>query len=439
MIHILAQELNNILKDTTVDYLLSDMGKRMFFPKGIIAQSAEAKQFGKKANATIGITVNDGLPVCLPAVQKHLPTLSTSESVAYAPTAGLPKLREIWKEKLFVKNPSLKGKNISTPVVVPGLTAGISYISDLFLSEGEDLLACDPSWDNYALVVESRRNANLKQFQMFWGDGYEGGFNIDALKSAMEEEAKKTGKVRVILNFPQNPSGYSPTKDEAQQICKVVKEVAESGAKILVCCDDAYFGLNYEENIETQSLFAYLADIHENVLAVKIDGPTKEDYVWGMRCGFLTFGCKGFTAEQYDALVKKLMGVIRSSVSCCATPSQSIMLKAFEDPNLEAEKKHFREILEGRYRKARAYIDTKKGHTVLSPMPFNSGYFMSLRCNGISAEELRQKLLHEYEIGTIAIDDKTLRVAFSSLDKRDIEQTYDAVYKAAEELKSASK
>ena len=76
MIHILAQELNNILKDTTVDYLLSDMGKRMFFPKGIIAQSAEAKQFGKKANATIGITVNDGLPVCLPAVQKHLPTLS---------------------------------------------------------------------------------------------------------------------------------------------------------------------------------------------------------------------------------------------------------------------------------------------------------------------------------------------------------------------------
>ena len=136
--------------------------------------------------------------------------------------------------------------------------------------------------------------------------------NIHTIKPIDKElvaaSAKKTGKVRVILNFPQNPSGYSPTKDEAQQICKVVKEVAESGAKILVCCDDAYFGLNYEENIETQSLFAYLADIHENVLAVKIDGPTKEDYVWGMRCGFLTFGCKGFTAEQYDALVKKLMG-----------------------------------------------------------------------------------------------------------------------------------
>ena len=174
-------------------------------------------------------------------------------------------------------------------------------------------------------------------------------------------------------------------------------------------------------------------------MSVKIDGPTKEDYVWGLRCGFLTFGCKGFTNEQYDALVKKLMGVIRSSVSCCATPSQSIMLKAFEDENLEKEKQDFRQILEGRYRKARAYIDTKKGHSVLSPMPFNSGYFMSLRCNGINAEELRQKLLHEYEVGTIAIDDKTLRVAFSSLDKREIDQTYEAVYKAAVELKNVSK
>ena len=438
MLNTLAQELNETLKGTCYADLFSTMGTRMFFPKGIIAQSQEAKKLGKRANATIGTTINDGHPVILPQVKEQLPGLTPEESVSYAPTAGILELRKLWKQKMVEKNPSLKDKVFSMPVVVPGLTAGISYLSDLFLSEGDTLLAGNPSWDNYALIVETRRSANLKQFPMFIGDGYEGGFNLEGFKVAVEEEAKK-GSVKVLLNFPQNPSGYSPTKDEAQQICKVVKEVAESGAKILVCCDDAYFGLNYEENIETQSLFAYLADIHENVLAVKIDGPTKEDYVWGMRCGFLTFGCKGFTTEQYDALVKKLMGVIRSSVSCCATPSQSIMLKAFEDPNLEEEKKHFREILEGRYRKARQAIDSKKGHPVLSPMPFNSGYFMSLRCNGVSAEELRQKLLHEYEIGTIAIDDKTLRVAFSSLDKRDIEKTYDAVYKVAEELKSASK
>ena len=434
MLHFLAQELNDILKGTCVDTLLSDLGRRMYFPKGIIAQSGEAKKYGKKANATIGITVNDGLPVWLPAVQRQLSSFSSSETVSYAPTAGNPKLRELWKIKLVAKNPELLKKTFSMPVVVPGLTAGISYICDLFLNEGQNLLACDPSWDNYALITEARRNAKLKQFQMFWGDGFEGGFNIDAFREAINEEAAEFGQVRVILNFPQNPSGYSATSEEAKQICQILKECADTGAKILVCCDDAYFGLAYENNIERQSLFAYLADLHENILAIKIDGPTKEDYVWGFRCGFLTFGCKDFTEEQYDALVKKLMGVIRSSVSCCATPSQTILLKAFSDPSLEEEKAEFRAILEGRYRRARNYLETKKGHPVLTPMPFNSGYFMSLRCNGVDAEELRQRLLYEYEIGTIAIDSKTLRIAFSSLDKRDIEPTYQTIYEVAEEL-----
>ena len=436
MIHFLAQELNEILQTSPVGNLFSDIGLRLFFPKGIISQGAEAKQFGKKANATVGITINDGKPVILPCVQKQLPGLTSSESVAYAPTAGIPELRQAWKEKLVLKNPDLAQKSFSLPVVVPGLTAGISSLCDLFLNEGEELLACDPSWDNYSLVVETRRNAVLKQFPMFWGDGYEGGFNIDAFRQTLEQQSKK-GTIKLILNFPQNPSGYSPTKKEAQEICSVIKNIAEKGTKIMVWCDDAYFGLAYEQDIESQSLFAYLADIHENVVAVKIDGPTKEDYVWGFRCGFLTFAGKGLHETHYDAIVKKLMGAIRSSVSCSSTPGQAIMMKVFADPDLEAEKLDFKKILEGRYRKVRTFIESKKGHAILSPLPFNSGYFMSFSCKGISAEALRQKLLHEYQIGTISIDDNHLRVAFSSLDKRTIDDVYAAIYKAAEELAGA--
>ncbi len=61
---------------------------------------------------------------------------------------------------------------------------------------------------------------------------------------------------------------------------------------------------------------------------------------------------------------------------------------------------------------------------------------MCFTCNGIDAEQLRQKLLHENQIGTIAIDSKHLRIAFSSLDKRDIESVYEAVYAAAEDMAS---
>ena len=429
MLKLLAQELNDILKGTSAEFLFSCLGKRMYFPKGIIAQGAEAGKNAFLANGTVGTTVVNGTPVILPSIQKWAPELTSKELVAYAPTAGILAIREEWKKCQSEKNPSLKNKSTSLPVVVPGLTAALSYAMDLFVDETKPLLAPNPSWDNYILIAETRRGAEFHQFEMF----KEGTLNLKGLEDAVKDEAEKYGSVRLILNFPQNPSGYSPTAAEVAEICKILKAAAEAGAKILVISDDAYFGLNYEDNIEKESIFAHLCDLHENILAIKADGPTKEDFAWGFRCGFLTFGCKGYTDAQYDALVKKLMGVIRSSVSCAATPSQNIILKSFKDKNNESEKQEFRSILEKRYKKVRAFVDSHTSNA-LTPLPFNSGYFMAFHTNGIDAEALRLKLLSEKGIGVISIDESTLRVAFSSIDEEKIEEVYSKIYEAADEL-----
>lgn len=429
MINALAQELNETLKGTTPGVLLSDVGTRLYFPKGIIAQSGEAKKLGKTANGTIGMTVIDGTPVMLPSVKKYIPDLSSRELVAYAPTAGNPDLRELWKQALIKKNPSLEGKSFSLPVVVPGLTAGISYLADLFLDETKPLVAADPSWDNYVLITNARRNAEFVQFPMF----ADGKFNIPGLEKVLREQAK-SGSVRVLLNFPQNPSGYSPTSAETAQIVSIIKSLADAGTKVMVWCDDAYFGLNYEKDIESQSLFAHLCDLSPNVLAAKIDGPTKEDFAWGFRCGFITFGCKGLTEEQYDALVKKLMAAIRSSVSCSSTPPQSLLLKAFQNPaQVEKEKAEFRAVLEKRYALVKKFTTTHTSENI-TPLPFNSGYFMAFDTKKVNAETLRQKLLKEHGIGTISIDSRTLRVAFSSLEEDKIDIVYQAIYETADEL-----
>lgn len=428
MLNPLAQELNGILAGTTPGELLSDLGTRIYFPKGIIAQGAEAKKLGYKANGTIGMTVDKGSPVIIPAIKEYVPDFSPAELVAYSPTAGNLDLRNAWKKQIAMKNPLLRAKDYSLPVVVPGLTAGISYLADLFLDETKPLLAANPSWDNYVLIANARRNAEFRQFSMF-ADGH---FNLKAFKEAMLKEAE-SGSVRVLLNFPQNPSGYSPTVDEAKQIVSIIKEIAEGGTKVMVWCDDAYFGLDYEKDIEKQSLFAYLADIHENVLAVKIDGPTKEDFVWGFRCGFLTFGCKGLLQNQYDALIKKLMGVIRSSVSCTSTPPQSFLLRAYSDPAVEQQKTYFRGVLERRYAIVKKFVNSHKSEYI-EALPFNSGYFMSFHLDKISAPMLREKLLHEKGIGTVSIDEHTLRVAFSSIEEDKLEEVYQSIYDTAEVL-----
>ena len=129
----LAEELNAALAPTIAGRLLSDLGTRLYFPKGIIAQSGEAKKFGKTANATIGMACRDGKPVILSALKDQLPSLTSGEAVAYPPTAGNEDLRTLWLDAIRKKNPSLKDAKISLPVLVPGLTAGISYLADLFI------------------------------------------------------------------------------------------------------------------------------------------------------------------------------------------------------------------------------------------------------------------------------------------------------------------
>ena len=429
MINPLAQELNKTLKGSIVDALLSDMGKRLYFPNGIIFQGGEAAKDAHLANGTIGMAVSNGTPIELDSYKKQFPSLNPKETVAYAKTAGNPDFRKIWKEKIIEKNPLLKDKTFSLPILVPGLTAVLSYVCDLFVGPKKPLLAADPCWDNYELIASARCGGEFHQFKCFT----ENGFNLEGLEKAMKADAKKYGSVRVILNFPQNPSGYSPTVDEAKEIVRIVKDIAESGKKVLVLSDDAYFGLNYEANIEKQSLFAYLADLHENVLAIKADGPTKEDFAWGFRTGFITFASKGLTEAQYAALTTKFMAAIRSSVSCASTPSQSVVMHALSDPAHDKQKAELRTMLQRRYDAVRKFVNTHKS-SVLTPLPFNSGYFMSFNVKNGNAEEIRQKLLKEKGLGIIQIDAHTLRVAFSSIDEDKIEGVYESIYNIAEAM-----
>jgi aspartate/methionine/tyrosine aminotransferase len=428
--HILADELNARLDGTAAQGLLSGLGRRLYFPRGIIAQSGEAKQAAHTANATIGMAYKDGKPLVMSAIADNLPRLKPNETVAYAPTAGVEPVRLAWKELMLKKNPSLDPSHFSLPVVVPGITAGISYTADLFLDEGQVILSGGPCWDNYGLIFRERRGGTLTEVPLFNGGP---GLNIGAIDAAFREAAK-TGAVRIIFNFPNNPSGYAPSQREADALIALVREIAEGGADVLVLCDDAYFGLFYEEDTIKESLFVRLASLHERVLAVKIDGPTKEDYAWGFRMAFVSFGSLGLDSNGIDAVITKYMGAIRSSVSCANTPAQYLMLKTMEDPRTPDEKEGYYQMLRSRYRAVKRFINEEGGHPVLKPLPFNSGYFMSFRCEGLGAEVLRRELLTRHGIGTIALEEQYLRITFAALEEEKIPQVYKTIYSTAELL-----
>lgn len=422
----IAAQLNQVLEGSVAEHLLSDLGKRMYFPKGIVAQSAEAKAKATRFNATVGMATTGSKPMCLPSIYERINGLSEADVFSYAPTAGDAKLRAAWKQQIYSKNPSLSSE-VSLPVVTSGLTHGILLAADLFLDKGDAILVPDMFWGNYRLIFEERREASILSFPFFDESGE---LNLEALEQRID--GLSGDKVALILNFPNNPTGYSPSVREAEALAALLTSKAQKGKRILVITDDAYFGLFYEQETCKESLFAYLADAHENILAVKVDGSTKEDFVWGFRVGFMTYGCKGWSEAQYTALVQKTMGAVRSSISNCSRPAQSLLLLALEDPGYQAQKDAAFEVLKQRYLKVKEVLASHADDQLLKPLPFNSGYFMTFCCEG-DAEVLRLHLLDTYGIGAISIQGTYLRIAFSSVDVEQIEELYDMLYKAAGE------
>jgi len=99
----LAVELNEVIQKANIHVyeMLSEVGKNLFFPKGILTQSAEAKEKAHKFNATIGMATEKGRTMYLPSVMSLLSGLEPEDTLTYAPSFGIPTLRKAWKEGLF--------------------------------------------------------------------------------------------------------------------------------------------------------------------------------------------------------------------------------------------------------------------------------------------------------------------------------------------------
>jgi aspartate/methionine/tyrosine aminotransferase len=431
----LAKELNRVVEagNPHLFDMLSDIGKNLFFPKGILSQSAEAKEKAYNINATIGIAKEAGHTMKLDSVAAFVNTIPPSSYLTYAPSFGIPELRQAWKRSLYVKNASLAGKEISLPVVTNGITHAIAIFADVWLDPGDVVILPEMMWGNYNLILSVRKGVRIRSYELFNGNG---GFNLETFEEAVRAAAAENDKIAVLLNFPQNPSGYTATEAEGRRIAEILTAVAQEGTNVLAVFDDAYFGLFYEDDTLKESLFARLCQSHPRLLAVKLDGATKENFVWGLRAGFITYGCPVETdaAAVYDALERKTAGAVRGNISNASHLGQTIILRSMQSDAYLAEQQEKFGILKARALRVKAVLANPKYAAAWDVYPFNSGYFMCLELKTVDAETLRVHLLDKYGVGLIALGDRNLRVAFSCIDEQQVEQLFDTVLKGIEDL-----
>jgi aspartate/methionine/tyrosine aminotransferase len=430
----LAQELNEIIikANPHIYDMLSEVGKTLFFPKGILTQSAEAKEKAYKFNATIGMAMEKGKTMYLHSVMDSLQGLDPDESISYAPSYGIMPLRKAWKESMIEKNPSLKDKDISLPVVTNAITHGLSVVSDLWVDRGDRIILPDKTWE-YRMIFEVVGSAELVQYPLFDGNR---GFNLKGFRKCLLAEAEKRDKIIVLLNFPNNPTGYTVTSEEGAKIADILTEIAVKGTNVIAVMDDAYFGLFYEDDVLKESVFASIIGRDPRLLAIKLDGATKENYVWGLRVGFITYGAhiKGATRPVYDALERKTAGDVRASISNASHLSQTIILKSLQSGTFASEKHEKFTIMKERAMELKDVLADPRYLQVWEAYPFNSGYFMCLRLKTVEAEPLRVHLLEKFGVGVISIGKSDIRIAFSCIEKEDIRELFNIIYQGIQDL-----
>jgi aspartate/methionine/tyrosine aminotransferase len=442
----------NILKKTPLYNAYSELGRRLFLPQGIFYWSGRAKKeaeligtigsaFGFEKDFIDGGS-SDWLPCYLDELSEYF-SINVKEVVPYASIGGLNEIREIWKNWIIRKANYDKEREkdlllrleryITTPIITAGVTNGIYHSSALFLNSGDYIIAPNKRWGNYDNIIEKSIGARIKSFEFFSGQN----FNLNSLDDAIKNVAKSQEKIVILLNFPNNPTGYVPTKKENNEIVSLLRERQRSLKKpILVIVDDAYEPYVYTNESITKSIFYDLHQLDENVIPIKLDGVTKELLMYGARIGFLTFGLKpSWTKndEELDDLKSEINnkseGFNRATISSCNHFYQSITQKMFQEKGIEkflTSRERIFNLLKKRYEKINSEL-LKIENTDISIDPNSGGFFLflNLNPNRIKATEFGDHLLRKYKVGVIPIEKledgiNGIRIAYCSIDLSNI-------------------
>lgn len=416
---------------------LSPIARDIFLPDGIFYWSGRATKEAE-INATIGSArgkTSHFLPggddtvktFYLPSVIEALRKVDSEQVVSYAPIPGAPGFRTAWKKWVINKlKPHYEFDEtlIADPVVVPGATAALSYLGQMFLAAGDSVVCHDRHWENYDLLFTGCQGVAIATVPLFEGSG----FNSEALASELGALAAAGKPAVAVLNFPNNPTGYMPTIAEGVELKKKLLAAADGAkSKIVLIFDDAYEGYVYEDDAAPISLFGLFVGAHPNILPIKCDGTTKEFLLYGGRTAAVTFGLHpawGEPAKVQAELENKLKSLIRGSISNCNHAMQKAVEIALQSPEkVSAEKATIVKIMKDRYKLLKEEIE-KADLGGAETDPYNSGFFCTLNVSA-PASDLAGRLLKEHKVGVIPttceeLGINSIRIAFCSVEVEDI-------------------
>jgi aspartate/methionine/tyrosine aminotransferase len=244
-----------------------------------------------------------------PTIQEALRT--NADKNMYLPSAGLQELRSLARNYFSEKFGFYTAE--FDAIIGPGSK---ELVFDVQLAVEGDLLLPVPSWVSYAPQA-SLTNDQLIKIHTSIAENHH--ITADSLEKAIVA-ARLEGRnpKKLIINYPNNPSGLTISADRLEQIARVCKKY-----NILVISDEIYGLVNYQHN--HVSIARYYPEG-----TIVTTGLSKHLSLGGYRLGV------ALVPVGLRTVFEAMICIASETWSAVSAPVQFAALKAFqEDPNLE--------------------------------------------------------------------------------------------------------
>ena len=187
----------------------------------------------------------------------------------YMPNAGLADVRAVIAESL---SPECKVELSANDVVmVCGAAGGLNITLKTLLDPGDEVIIFAPYFVEYLFYADNHGGKavavpTLDDFRL----------NFEALQNALNEKTKA-----VIINSPNNPTGVLYSRQELQELARVLKAHSDKlGKAVYLISDDPYKKITFD-GVEAPNIMEFYQD------SIYITSHSKDIALPGERIGFL--------------------------------------------------------------------------------------------------------------------------------------------------------
>ncbi|MBI5876016.1 MAG: pyridoxal phosphate-dependent aminotransferase [Chloroflexi bacterium] len=290
----------------------------------------------------------------------------------YAPSAGLPELREAIAAHIAASRKIKAGSE--NVVVVPGAKPIMYFVMTALLEEGDEVIYPDPGFPIYASMANFL-GASARPMRLRGSNGWR--FDPDEFRATVTPRTRL-----IILNSPHNPTGTVLTRDELEVIAEAAQQY-----DCMVLSDEIYERIIYDG---THLSIASLPGMAERTIV--LDGFSKAYAMTGWRLGY------GVMPVWLADAVTKLQ---TNSNSCVATFTQLAGLEAIKGRQDDVER------MVASFRRRRDVIVSGLNSIpgLRCAMPAGAFYaFPNVEGTGKSSDEVARYLLQEAHVACLRGD-----------------------------------